>query len=211
MPRRCVMTDQSVTSIRPKHRLAALALATIALSMPLMAAPPGTRVAGVVFSLSNATSGNSVRVFERKSDGSLDARRSVATGGQGTGGGLGNQGALALSDSGHWLLAVNPGSDSVSVFFVFGDILLRTDVASSRGMQPTSVAIENDTVYVLNAGSDEVEGFRLSIFGKLTPIANSARALSASGAGAAQVAFNRDGDLLAVTERATNRVLTFAV
>lgn len=205
------MSDQTSASRRGTPRLAALVLASAVLSMPLMAAAPSSGVEGAVFSLSNAASGNSVRVFDRMADGSLAPRRNVATGGTGTGGGLGNQGALALSDSGHWLLAVNPGSNSVSVFYVVGDFLLRTDVASSRGTLPVSVAIENDLVYVLNAGSDEVEGFRLSIFGKLTPIANSARPLSAVGAGPAEVAFNRDGDLLAVTERLTNRVVTFAV
>ena len=66
-------------------------------------------------------------------------------------------------------------------------------------------------VYVLNAGSDNIQGFRLGIYGKLTPIAGSKRALSGTGTAAAQVEFNRDGDLLAVTEKATNRVLTFTV
>jgi 6-phosphogluconolactonase len=204
------MSDKPATS-RRTPRLAAFALATLALSMPLLASSYSSLTDGVVFSLSNATTGNTVRVFDRQFDGSLDARGSIPTGGTGTGSGLSNQGALALSDSGHWLLAVNPGSDSVTVFYVLGNHLLRTDVAASRGMQPISVAIENDLVYVLNAGSDEVEGFRLSVFGDLEPIAGSRRALSASGAGAAEVSFNRDGDLLAITERLTNRVLTFAV
>ena len=205
------MKHKQPRSARQAPRRSALALAAIALTIPLMVGAKLASTDGVVFSLSNATSGNGVRVFDRKSDGSLEPRRTVRTGGRGTGSGLGNQGGLALSDSGNWLLAVNPGSDSVSVFHVFGKVLLRTDIESSRGMQPISVTIENDIVYVLNAGSDEVEGFKLSIFGRLTPIADSRRPLSASGAGAAQVSFNPSGDLLAVTEKMTNRVLTFAV
>lgn len=205
------MKHKQSNSTHRARRSSALALAAVTLTMPLIVGAKLASADGAVFSLSNATSGNSVRVFDRMSDGSLNPRRTFPTGGKGTGGGLGNQGALALSDSGNWLLAVNPGSDSVSVFYVFGRFLLRTDIEPSRGMQPISVAIENDIVYVLNAGSDEVEGFRLSIFGRLTPIADSSRPLSASGAGAAQVSFNPTGDLLAVAEKATNRVLTFAV
>ena len=41
-----------------------------------------------------------------------------ATGGTGTGGGLGNQGALAFSKNGDYLFAVNPGSNNLSVFSV---------------------------------------------------------------------------------------------
>ncbi|KAB8168501.1 beta-propeller fold lactonase family protein [Lysobacter maris] len=166
---------------------------------------------GMVFSLSNAPWGNSVLVFRRNQDGSLEPGRPVFTGGKGTGDGLGNQGALALSDSGKWLLAVNPGSDSITVFLVTGERILRREVQPSLGEQPISVTIENDLVYVLNAGSDAIQGFRLDAWGRLTPIAHSRRKLSGNGVGAAQVSFNRDGDLLAVTEKATNRVVTFEV
>lgn len=186
-------------------------LVTAALAAPTIVSAQAARVDGAVYSLTNAVSGNQVVVFDRMADGNLSPRRSFATGGTGTGGGLGNQSALALSDSGHWLLAVNPGSDSVSVFLVFGNFLLRTDTEASGGVRPVSVAIENDVVYVLNAGSDDLQGFRMSSYGRLTPIAGSRRPLSGSGTAPAQVEFNRDGDLLAVTEKATNNVLTFAV
>lgn len=186
--------------------------ATLATGVPLLAgATYFNQASGAVFTLSNAPAGNRVLVFDRRADGRLSRRRAFSTGGNGTGGGLGNQGALALSKSGNWLLAVNPGSDSISVFLVFGSYLLRTDVESSRGMLPVSVTIEDDLVYVLNAGSDDVQGYRLTIFGDLVPLRDSKRNLSADGVGAAQVSFNRAGDLLAVTEKATNRVLTFAV
>lgn len=186
-------------------------LGTIALATPVLVSADIGHANGAVYALTNATSGNRVAVFDRLANGSLNPRRHFSTGGTGSGGGLGNQGALALSDSGHWLLAVNPGSDSVSVFLVFGKFLLRTDVEPSGGVSPVSVAIENDVVYVLNAGSDSLQGFRLNIYGRLTPIADSHTPLSGSGTAAAQVSFNRDGDLLAVTEKATNLVLTFPV
>ncbi len=203
--------------MKPKPRLRKLSLSLlisagmIALATPLVVSAQYERPEGAVFSLSNEISGNRVVAFDRMADGSLNPARSFATGGTGSGGGLGNQGALAISDSGHWLLAVNPGSDSVSVFFVLGNYLLRTDTRPSGGVRPVSVAIENDVVYVLNAGSDSLQGFKLGIYGRLTPIAGSNTPLSGSGTGAAQVGFNRDGDLLAVTEKATNLVLSFPV
>ena len=150
-------------------------LGTIALATPVFVSAQSGQVDGAVFSLTNATSGNQVVVFDRRADGSLNPRRSFATGGTGSGGDLGNQGALALSDSGQWLLAVNPGSDSVSVFLVFGNYLLRTEIEPSGGVRPVSVTIEDDVVYVLNAGSDSLQGFRLSIYGRLTPIKRSRR------------------------------------
>ena len=186
------------------------ALGTVALAVPVVGATTGG-IGGAVFTLTNNTAGNEVVVFDRMTDGSLGAQRSYSTRGTGTGGGLGNQGALALSDSGHWLLAVNPGSNSVSVFLAVGNFLYRTDTEASGGTTPVSVTIEDDVVYVLNAGSDSVQGFKMSIYGTLKPLAGSRRALSGTGTAAAQVEFNRDGDLLAVTEKATNRVLTFAV
>lgn len=200
----------------PRNRTSRLSLAlfaalgTAALAVPVVGATVGG-IHGAVFTLTNNIGGNEVVAFDRFADGSLGAQRRYSTRGTGTGGGLGNQGALAISDSGRWLLAVNPGSNSVSVFLAFGNYLHRTDTQASGGNTPVSVTIEDDVVYVLNAGSDNVQGFRLSIYGTLTPIAGSRRALSGTGTAAAQVEFNRDGDLLAVTEKATNRVLTFAV
>ncbi len=188
-----------------------IALAAVAIATPLFVNANNGWTDGAVYALTNATSGNEVVVYNRGNDGSLSGRRSFPTGGNGSGGGLGNQGAIAFSDSGQWLLTVNPGSDSVSVFYSIGNFLFRTDVESSLGVRPVSVAIEDDLVYVLNAGSDSVQGFRLSIYGRLIPIPGSRRPLSGIGTAPAQVEFNRDGDLLAVTEKATNKILTFGV
>ena len=174
----------------------------LVLSPGAAAAAPGASE-GTVFSLSNASSGNQVLVYDRMPDGSLEPGASVSTGGKGTSSGLGNQGALAMSDSGDWLLAVNPGSNSVSVFRVHGNRLALTDIEPSLGAQPVSVTVERGLVYVLNAGSDEVSGFRLNPRGRLTPIPHSRRRLSGNGVGAAQVSLSRNGSVLAVTEKAT--------
>src|SRR5687768_14472054 len=64
---------------------------------------------GVVYTLSNASTGNAVLMFARAADGSLTPAGSFATGGLGTGGGLGSQGALILARGGQLLFAVNAG------------------------------------------------------------------------------------------------------
>ena len=71
---------------------------------------------GLVFTLTNSAAGNQVAVFERARDGTLSPAGSVDTGGLGTGSGLGSQGAIVLDDN--RLLAVNAGSDTVSLFSV---------------------------------------------------------------------------------------------
>ena len=168
--------------------------------------------AGAVYLMSNAAGPNEVLVYQRSSDGSLTAKSPVATGGDGTGTGLGNQAALALSNDGRWLLVVNPGSDDVSSFRVRPRGLELRDVAGSGGDMPVSVALHGDLVYVLNAGAPiNVSGFTLQPDGSLTPIPGSARPLSEASTGPAQVGFSPRGDVLVVTEKATNKITTFAV
>jgi 6-phosphogluconolactonase len=73
---------------------------------------------GNVYVESNATDGNAVLVYERALDGRVRFATSIKTGGTGTGIDLGSQGAVALSDDERWLVAVNAGSDDVSLFEV---------------------------------------------------------------------------------------------
>jgi 6-phosphogluconolactonase (cycloisomerase 2 family) len=171
---------------------------------------------GAVYVLTNAAGSNAVEVFDRAADGMLTPAGSYATGGQGIGGtgaALGSQGALALSDNGQWLFAVNAGSNDISVFAVSpASGLALVDRAPSGGLQPISITSYHDLVYVLNAGgSGNIAGFRLDQNGALTPIANSTRPLSGSATNPAEVKFSRDGRVLAVTEKATNIIDTYAV
>ena len=69
-----------------------------------------------VYTLSNNVNNNEVISFQRNDKGEMLALGRFATGGTGTGGGLGNQGALAFSKNGDYLFAVNPGSNTLSVF-----------------------------------------------------------------------------------------------
>ncbi len=164
---------------------------------------------GSVYTASNQPDGNSVQTYLRLPQGGLIPFGSADTGGLGTGGGLGNQGGMTLSDNGRWLLAVNAGDNTVSVFFVglLGELYL-TDVEPSGGDLPVSVTIDGRTVYVLNgAGAGSIQGFELSFFGNLSPIADSNRPLSGADTTApAQIQFSTDGAQLVVTEKATDLI-----
>jgi 6-phosphogluconolactonase len=164
---------------------------------------------GAVYTMSNAAAGNAVLAFDRQHDGGLVPASSTPTGANGTGAGLGNQGGLTLTRNERWLLAVNAGSDSVSVLQIHARGLRLTDVEPSGGVRPISVTEHHGLVYVLNAGSDNISGFRLRRDGSLEPLPGSIRALSGSGTDPAQIAFTPDGDVLVVTEKATNRIVTF--
>jgi 6-phosphogluconolactonase (cycloisomerase 2 family) len=154
-----------------------------------------------------------VLAFARASDGTLSPAGTFPTGGAGTGAGLGSQGALTLSRDGRWLLAVNAGSDDVSIFAVSrGGGLELVDRASSGGDMPVSVTAANQLVFVVNAGvPNNVSGLRIGRSGDLEPIPSSTRPLSADDAGPAQVEFDPKGDLLVVTEKTTNRISLYEV
>src|SRR5262245_43224043 len=133
-----------MTHIRTLPRLGAFLLA-LAFALAGAAADASAHSSpNAVYTLSNATTGNAVNVLHRSADGSLTPAGEFPTGGTGTGGGLGNQGALALD--GKRLFAVNPGSDSVSVFKVKRDGLELVDVEASQGDLPISVTVDDDLV-----------------------------------------------------------------
>lgn len=205
---RAPSTRQSVS--RPWLRFAGIATIA-ALAIPFAASARINPDSGFVYTMTNATSGNRILAFIRDDDGRLTQQRGYPTGGTGTGGGLGNAGAIALSGDGSLLFAVNPGSDSVTMFARYGNFLLRRTTVSSGGSRPVSLSYKDGVLYVLNAGTDSLQGFRLGLTGQLRPIENSQRLLTGTGTMPAQVGFNRAGDLLAVTEKATGKVLTFAV
>jgi 6-phosphogluconolactonase (cycloisomerase 2 family) len=167
---------------------------------------------GAIYVNTNRPAGNQVRRFARNADGTIGASADYATGGSGTGAGLGSQGALALSTNGHWLVAVNAGSNDVSVFRASAHGLELTDRTPSGGTMPISVTVSGSLVYTLNAGgAGNISGFRLSNQGDLEPLAGSTRPLSSAGAGPAQVSFTPDARWLVVTEKANNRIVTYAL
>ncbi|MEP7115995.1 MAG: beta-propeller fold lactonase family protein [Acidobacteriota bacterium] len=166
---------------------------------------------GTVYTTSNSPTSNAVLLFDRLPDGRLVPAGSVATGGKGTGAGLGNQGGLLLTRNERWLLAVNAGSNSLSVFEVRKRGLRLSDVIPTGGTQPISVTEHGGVVYVVHAGSDNIAGFTLGRNGRLRALPGSVHGLSGSGVGPAQIAFTPDGDFLLVTEKNTNRIVTFDI
>lgn len=188
------------------------AMFTALVGAPVVGAASGGRVAAV-YTLTNEAGGNAVAAFERGVDGSLTPAGVYPTGGLGSGGGLGSQGAVVLSENGRLLLAVDAGSDEISSFLVARDgSLALADRIASGGDLPISVTVHDDLVYALNAGgAGNISGFTVSTDGSLAPLPGSSRPLSSSAAGPAQVQFNPDGTVLVVTEKATNRISTYTV
>jgi 6-phosphogluconolactonase len=203
--------------VRPGARLLWAALLVIGLiGFRPAAAQAAGEAPGAVYVMTNAAAGNAILVYDRAANGALTPAGAYATGGLGLGAGLGSQGAVVLSENGRWLLAVNAGSDELSVFAVQPNGLQLTDTAASGGERPVSVTAHGGLVYVLNAGgTGNITGFSLSAAGQLAPLAGSTQQLSNGGVGAApgpaQVEFSPDGRTLVVTEKATNLLVTYAL
>src|SRR5512133_675329 len=172
--------------------------------------------AGAVYTLTNASTGNAVQVYDRAANGSLTLGGSFATGGLGSGAGLGSQSAVVLSQDKHWLFAVNAGSNEISVFSVQSHSLTLVDKASSHGSEPISLTFHKPWLYVLNAGDGgNIAGFRVSSKGHLSFVDDSVRTLSNNGSGAApspeEIGFTPDGDHLIVSEKGSNLIDTYTV
>lgn len=167
---------------------------------------------GKVYTATNAVAGNEIIIFDRAHDGSLSAAGRVATNGLGTGGGLGNQSGLVMTKNGRWLFAVNAGSNEISVFSIHRAYLTLVDKVGSGGTRPVSLTIHGNLLYVLNGGgTNNITGFSVGEWGKLTPIPNSTKPLSADATGPAQIEFTPDGNTLVVTEKATNKISLYVV
>jgi 6-phosphogluconolactonase len=179
----------------------------VAAALAALAAAQGASAAadapGAVYALTNAVGGNAVATYARGADGSLAYVGQVATGGSGTGAGLGSQGAVTLTGDGRQLYAVNAGSDTVSKFAVTPTGLALLAQFPSGGARPISVTVHGDVLYVLNAGSSTINGFTTDG----APLASQ----PLLGSGPAQVAFTPDGDELVVTEKTSQTIDTFAV
>ena len=163
---------------RPFRSAATLILGVVmTLGLGALAARPahadgarsGRGADNVVFVQTNDPAGNSVIAYARDDDGSLAMANSYATGGAGavlggaTSDTLASQGSLVYDDRSGVLIAVNAGSDTVTVFRVRGNELTRSQVVASGGTFPVSVTIHRNLVYVLNArDGGSVAGFRFT-------------------------------------------------
>jgi 6-phosphogluconolactonase len=207
----CLKETSMPRATRRSFTVAAAALAaSLAVGMPVLAQGGTPLNTGKVFTSTNSPAGNELLVFGRDAGGALVLVARESTHGVGTGGGLGSQGAVTLSADGRFVFAVNAASNTVSTFSLDGSRAVLRSVVDSGGLMPTSVAEGDGEVYVLNAGgAGNVAGFR-NVQGQLQPLADGVRSLSASGGTApAQVGLGRD--VLVVTERATNQLVTYRI
>jgi 6-phosphogluconolactonase len=177
--------------------------------------------AGAVFAMTNQATGNAIAAYARSESGALTLVGTFPTGGLGAGAQpdpLRSQGSLiggAASDESDrrmLLLAVNAGSNEISMMRVERDGLQLVDKVASGGVRPTSLALHRDLLYVMNSGSGTINGFRVGANGSLTPIAGSTRPISGgAGADPSEIAFSPDGRLLAVTGKTLNNIDTYIV
>jgi 6-phosphogluconolactonase len=164
--------------------------------------------ADAVYTMTNSPGGNAIEVFARAGDGSLTPDGTYPTGG--TGGALGSGHSIVVSRDGSVVVNVNAGSNSISAFAATPRGLRLIGTASSGGTDPNSVTIAADNlVYVLNAGSKTIAGFRLG--GGLRPIPGSVQPLSAAAVTPRQIQFTNDARVLVVDEGGSSTIDTFVV
>ena len=164
---------------------------------------------------------NTVAGYDRLSDGTLVpiAGSPFAVGGSGAGSPNASQGSLELSSDGRYLLAVDAGSNQISVLRIKPDGSLQIAEGSpvaSNGVDPVSIAVSRDLVYVANAGpgsnpgDTNYTGFTLDPAGHLNAIPGSTYPLP-SNSKPGDVLFNRDGSRLAGARIVTSLIDSFTV
>jgi hypothetical protein len=205
-----------------RFRLAAFAAALSACSIVLSAsASASSDVVGHVYINDNTAGANTVAGYDRLANGSLTpiAGSPFAVGGAGTGQADASQGSLQLSADGRYLLAVDAGSNQISVLRIKPNGSLQIaegSPVSSNGVDPVSIATSGNLVYVANQGpgtntSDtNYTGFTLNAGGHLTPLAGSTISLP-SNSKPGDVLFSNDGTRLVGTRIATSEIDSFTV
>ena len=195
--------------------LTAVALAALLPSAAAAHEGHPLRTVGYVYVNDNTAPANAVAGFARRADGVLTPLPGspFATGGAGTGAGIGSQGALQPADHGRFLLAVDAGSNQVSVLRTHpdGSLTPASTPVSSGGNEPVSITVHSHLVYVANAGNGAANytGFRLR-HGQLEALADSTVPLP-DGSQPGDVLFSGDGTRLAGTRVGTSLIDSFAV
>jgi hypothetical protein len=161
------------------------------------AAANGAQAVGYVYSNNNTADHNSISAFRRMSDGALVELPGspFGTGGSGTGMPVATQGALQLTADRRFIVAVDPGSNEISVLRIRSNGGLRlVDTVSSHGNVPGSLGVHGSLVYVANTGAGGMNytGFWLQPDGNLTHINGSTHALPDT-AFPGQILFSPDG------------------
>jgi 6-phosphogluconolactonase len=195
----------------------AAAAATAAVPTSASASTVASPVVGYTYVDGNTATANTIDGFARHADGSLTplAGSPFSAGGAGLGSGLASQGAIQVTSDGRYLLAVDAGSNQISVLRVTanGVPVLVGQPVFSGGIKPVSVAVSPfGLVYVANQGNggSGYSGFRLHRDGSLTPIAGSTINVP-DGSGLGDVFFNAFGNHLIGTRTGTSLIDSFVV
>jgi 6-phosphogluconolactonase len=180
-------------------------------------ASPESRTVGHTYVNDNAAGANSLSAFDRHADGSLTPvpGSPFPIGGAGLGAGLGSQGALQASPNHKFLLAVDAGSNQISVLRVTerGVPKPAGPPVWSGGVEPVSIAINSHgLVYVANVGNggSNYTGFRLTSRGNLIPVRHSTVAVP-EGSGVGDVLFNATGNRVVGTRDVSSLIDSFRV
>jgi 6-phosphogluconolactonase (cycloisomerase 2 family) len=177
-------------------------------------------VIGHVYLDGNTAGANTVAAYDRAADGSLTPTPGspFSVGGAGLGAGLGSQGAIQLADHSKFVLAVDAGSNQISVSQTGPDGSLSPvpgSPFSSDGVKPVSIAVHGHLVYVANDGDSTTTanytGFTLTKVGQLVPLPNSTVNAPAAQNDLGDVLFNKNGTDLVGTEVASSLIDSFKV
>lgn len=163
------------------RRIATLAvIAVLALAGSLVSARGAlaarSDVVGHVYVNLNSSPVNTVAAFDRHPDGALTPTAGSPFVVGGFGASVPSQGALQISSDGRYLLAVDAGSNEISVLYINQDGSLRPVSGSpilSGGIEPVSIAVHGDEIVVANdgnaSGGANYTAFRLNAGGHLAP------------------------------------------
>jgi 6-phosphogluconolactonase (cycloisomerase 2 family) len=203
-------------------------VAALAFAGPAVAAhasgqpgPHRSPVVGHVYVNDNTTGTNTIGGFDRHANGTLTPQTGspFAAGGSGSGAGTASQGALQQTPDGRFLLAVDAGSDQISVLRLGHDgepHRVAGGTVSSHGSSPVSLAVtrfgRDDLVYVANAGATggDYTGFLLNRRGILRHLSGSTVSVP-DGSQLGDVLFNSTGTSLVGTRVATSLIDSFNV
>lgn len=214
-----------------KCRLTVLTIAALAVTAlaPAAASGAGSPLVGQVYIndtspvvghvyINDDTAGtNTIAAFDRHADGRLTPMPGspFTAAGAGTGTGLPSQGAIQITGDGRYVLAVDAGSNQISVLRIRPDGSLRLVgpvPVYSGGDEPVSVTVHHGLVYVANAGASNSNytGFTLNSGGHLQPLEHSTFPLPGS-AQPGDVLFNSTGADLVGTRVGTSAIDSFRV
>ena len=196
-----------------------LCLVAVAGSSAVSAGASDVVAAGHLYVNDNTAGTNTIAGFARHADGTLTplGGSPFSAGGSGTGTIIGSQGAIQVSGDGRYVLAVDAGSNQISVLRIRPDGSLRRVEGSpvwSGGIEPISIAAHENLVYVANEGNgtsgSNYTGFSLNAGGHLTPITGSTFALPGT-ANPGDILFNSTGTNLIGVEVGTTIPSTFLI